>query len=421
LAQYLLTYLQRIGDNYLRWAVCDDKYRTIKNHGHGSFEDAAQVAEKRKVVMVIAGTEVLLQEAVIPATNLARALKAVPYSLEEQLAQDVEASHFAFGTRLPNGNIPVAVIARDRLEWVRSRCVSAKLNAQEIIPETMALPFTEGRWTIMTNAGHAAVRMSSSRGFSCDADMLPLLLTNFAESETDDDVDPGTDANPDEQVWQSMHFSCGDDQYELGTSEPPIYMRTEVELFARGLAQRGTKQKSPASINLLQGNFSKSKAAGKVWKPWRVPAALAATLCMVWGGSAYLQYQALGKEEQRLRSEQASSLKRAFPDVRRPENDPVRQMRSRLKLLSNTGVDNSSFVVMMSALGTALKDIEKPLVKSLNFRSGKLDIELEAESVPDVDKLKSRLEVEKKIKASVLSANKDRDRIKARMRLETEV
>lgn len=418
MAQYLLTYLQRIGDDYLRWAVCNDKNKTVTNHDHGTFEDAARAAGKYKVVMVIAGTEVLLEEVAVPATNLARALKAVPYALEEQLAQDVEASHFAFGTRLPNGNIPVAVIAHDRLDWLRAQCEAVKLNPQEIIPETLVLPLTEDRWTIMTNSGHAAVRTSLSRGFSCDTDMLPLLLSNFAENQTDSEA--GSEIKPDEHVWRSMHFSCGRDQYELGTSEQPVYMSTEVELFAHGLAQPSSTQKSPSYINLLQGSYSKSEAIGKVWKPWRLPAALAATLFALWGGTSFLQYQALGEEEQRLRGELVGSLKRAFPDVRRPENDPVRQMRSRLKLASNTGIDNGSFVVMMSALGAALKEIDKPLVKSLNFRSGKLDIELEASSVPDVDKLKSKLEVEQKLKASVLSANKERDRIKARLRLESE-
>ena len=111
MAQYLLTYLQRIGDDYLRWAVCDDKSNTVKAHGHGNFADAAKAAERRKVVMVVAGTEMLLEEASVPTTNLSKALKAVPYALEEQLAQDIEDSHFAFGSRLKSNRIPVAVIA----------------------------------------------------------------------------------------------------------------------------------------------------------------------------------------------------------------------------------------------------------------------------------------------------------------------
>ena len=115
-----------------------------------------------------------------------------------------------------------------------------------------------------------------------------------------------------------------------------------------------------------------------------------------------------------------STFKSTFPDARNPANDPVRQFRSRLKLLAGgSGIDDGSFVAMMSALGAALNEIDKPLVKSMNYRSGKLDIEFEASSLQDVDKMKSRLESEKKLIANVLSANKDKDRIKARLRVES--
>ena len=426
MAQYLLTYLQRIGDDYLRWAVCDDKSKSVRDHGHGSFVDAAKAAERLRVVMVVAGTEMLLEEAAVPATNLSKALKAVPYALEEQLAQDIEASHFAFGTRLKNNHIPVAVIARDSMDWIQAQCRQAKLNPQEIVPEALALPFHDGHATIMTNSGHAAVRLSQSRGFSCDVDMLPMLLANVAQDPAPVD-DSGTDAPSPEPVdtpeprnllHDALHFVCGRDETVLDTREPAIEMRTEVELFAHGLAQyRSSKANSP--INLLQSGYDKKEKVGKAWKPWRVPAALAAALLALWGGSAYMHYHELGLEQQRLRGEIVGTLKSTFPGIRRPENDPVRQMRSRLKAGSEGGIDHGSFVAMMSAIGAALSEADKPTVKSVRYNNGKLDIEFEASSLPDIDKIKSRLEVEKKLSANVLSANKDRERIKARMRVES--
>ena len=444
MAQYLLTYLQRIGDDYLRWAVCDDKSKTAKNHGHGGFADAAKAAERRKVIMVVAGTEVLLEEAVVPTTNLSKALKAVPYALEEQLAQDIEASHFAFGSRRKNNHIPVAVIARDSMDWILAQCRRAKLNPQEVVPEALALPFHDGHATIMTNSGHAAVRLSQSKGFSCDVDMLPMLLDNIKEDSVAENVSEniaehavnsqdqiaGTADNAQSDsgivgngigeskiLKHALHFVCGRDETVLNTLEPPIEMRTEVELFSRGLAQYNTRKNS-SIINLLQSGYDKKENIGKAWKPWRVPAALAATLLTLWGGSAYMQYHELGLEEQRLRGEIVGTLKSTFPEIRRPENDPVRQMRSRLRQGSDGGIDHGGFVAMMSAIGAALSEVDKPTVKSLNYRSGKLDIEFEASSLPDVDKIKSRLELEKNLSANVLSANKERERIKARMRVE---
>ncbi|MEM7259620.1 MAG: type II secretion system protein GspL [Pseudomonadota bacterium] len=407
MAQYLLTYLHRVGDDYLRWAVCDDRSKSVDAHDHGSFADAAKAAERRRVVMVIAGTELLLEEAEVPVSNLAKAIKAIPYALEDQLAQDVETSHFSFGAKMPDGRIPVAVMAMDGLDWVLDQCEAAGLSVAEIIPEPYALPLEKGRITVMTNDGHAAVRQSSGKGFSCDADMLMLLLDNTQlESENSAIDDDSTATSHQHSVADALHFSCGPDRYDLATTDGPVQMRSEVELFATGLAQAKARNKKHPYINLLQGEYSKTEAIGKAWKPWRVPAALAATLVALWGGNAFLQYQALGVEQQRLQSEMAGVLKSTFPGVRNPDSDPVRQMRSRIKALAaGTGaIDDGNFIVMMSAVGTALKEANNPTVKSMNYRSGKLDIELEAASLQDIDKIKSRLEADKKLIAAVRSA-----------------
>lgn len=407
MSQYLLTYLQRTGDDYLRWCICDDKGTVVGHADHGTFEQAAKAAERRRVVMVVAGTELLMEQAEVPATNLAKALKAVPYTLEEQLAQDVEASHFAFGNRLPDGRIPVAVIAKQSFEWIREIAADAKLNIQEIVPETLALPLYKDGWTVMTNGGHASVRLSSSKGFSCDTDMLPMLLENTIEDASPEVID--------DEIRRATHFSCGRDDYQLHPEVKPEFVRTEVALFAKGLSQ----YKKPSDrINLLQGDYGKTEALGKAWKPWRLPAALAATLLALWGGTSFLQYQQLGVEEARLKDEMAGTLKRAFPTVKNPERDPLRQMRSRLKANTGSGIDDTSFVVMMSAVGTALKQLDDPTVNSINYKRGQLDIVLEAGTLQDVDKLKSSLEQERQLVANVQSAIKERDRIKARLRVE---
>jgi len=75
--------------------------------------------------------------------------------------------------------------------------------------------------------------------------------------------------------------------------------------------------------------------------------------------------------------------------------------------------------MMMSAVGASLKQLSDPSVTSINYKSGQLDIVLEAASLQDVDKLKSNLESEQIFVANVQSAVKERERIKARLRVES--
>jgi len=177
-------------------------------------------------------------------------------------------------------------------------------------------------------------------------------------------------------------------------------------------------QQSSDRINLLQGEYSKTEAMGKAWKPWRVPAALAAMLLSLWGGSSFLQYKSLEVEDARLQQQLVNNAKRLYPDMRRPENDPVRQVRSRQKAGSGSELDYGSFVVMMSAIATALKELKDPSVTQINYKRGVLDIVFQAQSLQDVDKLKLQLEKENRLAADVRSANKEKDGIRANVRVE---
>ena len=68
----------------------------------------------RRVVAFVPATLVRLATVKVPARQPAKVLQAVPYALEDQVAEDVESLHFAVGTRLEDGSHPVAILARAR-------------------------------------------------------------------------------------------------------------------------------------------------------------------------------------------------------------------------------------------------------------------------------------------------------------------
>jgi general secretion pathway protein L len=51
----------------------------------------------------------------------AKILRALPFALEEQIAEDIEALHFAAGRPAPDGSIPAAAVDREQLEgWLEA-------------------------------------------------------------------------------------------------------------------------------------------------------------------------------------------------------------------------------------------------------------------------------------------------------------
>ena len=74
-----------------------------------------------RVVAVVPGERVLLTRAMVPSRQHRQILQAVPYVIEENLADDVEDCFFAIGDRGPDGAVAVSVVERDLLEsWIEA-------------------------------------------------------------------------------------------------------------------------------------------------------------------------------------------------------------------------------------------------------------------------------------------------------------
>jgi len=73
----------------------------------------------RRVVAFVPGVDVRLAMAQVPARQEKRILQAVPYALEDQLAEDVDTLHFAIQFdargRRESDPVPVAITSRARM------------------------------------------------------------------------------------------------------------------------------------------------------------------------------------------------------------------------------------------------------------------------------------------------------------------
>jgi general secretion pathway protein L len=113
----------------------------------------------RRLIVLVPGAEVRLAAVSVPARQPAKVLQAAPYALEDQLAEDVETLHFALGPRQPDGQWPVAVTSRARMnEWLKP-FQERGLKPDAILPETLCLPATEpGRWSALAEPDQITVR-----------------------------------------------------------------------------------------------------------------------------------------------------------------------------------------------------------------------------------------------------------------------
>lgn len=388
----------------VRWVAVDGKGGLLSDIEEGSFEEAAQAVQGRRVTMVLPGETVLLAEATVPGGSTARAQQAVPYALEDQVADDVERLHFAIGARGEGDRYPVAVIDRDTMDALVERCAETGLQPAEVVSGVLALPTPEppadGRvgWIALVDGDTAMVRLHGAAGFSTDADLVGLMLEG-ARADLDAEVTPHL----------VLYRTRGAGEFTIESDLDIDHRDCESRLALYAQALRGA-----VPINLLQGEYSQKRRFDEAWRPWRATAALLAVIAVVLFGQRALEAVTLAREEAALDTAIETVFREALPNARlqRPEF----QMRQRLAEI--TGGDTDGFTSRLSQIAGSLATQGQTEVRSISFRDGRFDLDLTTDELPTLDALEQALAERGDLEMTVQSANRDGDGLRGRVRVE---
>ena len=388
----------------MQWAVADDRGSLVSDPAAGTLAEASAAVEGRRSTLVVPGNDVLLAEALVPGGSQARALQAIPFALEEQLADDIEKLHFALGSKDRDDNYPVAIIDRSTMDTISEQCQEAGLRPTSIVPETLALPmleaidFDEVSWTALLDEDQAVIRLNGYKGFATDTSVASFMLEG-AKGDLADDASP----------LLTIHTTDPETNLVVpgGVDTDLRDCESRLALYAEGLA-------SEPNINLLQGSYNPKTQFDKTWKPWRWTAALAAVLVGTLFASKWFDYRALKAEESYIDGEIATAFESALPGVRMQR--PRRQIQD---ALSGNGTGNvSNFTNQLAEIAASLSTQPQTKVRTIGFRNGSFDLDLNTDAVPTMDALKSELSKRGALELTLRSSNREKDTVRARVRIE---
>ncbi|WP_394654189.1 type II secretion system protein GspL, partial [uncultured Sphingomonas sp.] len=105
----------------------------------------------------------------------AKRLAALPFAVEELIAEPIDSVHLALGIELSPKRYLVGVVRHDRMaEWI-ARIEAEALGHAALVPDALALPQpAAGEWAVELGETRALVRAGDGTGFAIPA---PLLRT----------------------------------------------------------------------------------------------------------------------------------------------------------------------------------------------------------------------------------------------------
>ena len=360
----------------LRWI--DDEHaawRLAGVSGRGSLADAALLTRGRRVLLLVPGETVLLAQTAMPSRKPAEIVRALPYALEEWLLEPPETQHFAW-QRTPAG-VAAAVVARSTLEHWLAHLGEVGIEPDLLLPDTLALPWTAGRWSLRCESNgpdaRVLVRSGLHDGLVCTRANLPLVLAALLERTPEAARPTGLD------VWE-----CIDDARDASSAASAGVPARSLDDLAAGLRLPVIRHRSstslldlaveaalPADFNLLQGSYAPRRAQARRAGPRR---AFVVALA-VWLASTLL-YQGthavvLVRQSSALQAALDATYRAAVPGTHRIVAARV-QMQQALDAMQHGHVTGGPLSLLAAAAASLTQTRAK--IRHLAYRDGHLEI-----------------------------------------------
>lgn len=394
------------GELAVQWSVRGPDGALQAGVQRGQLAQAARQAAGRRLVLLLPGEEILLTEVELPTTQRQRALRAVPYALEEQLADDVEGLHFALGPHDPQRGFAVAVVRRTLMRAWTEACSAVDLHPDALVPEVLALPQRGAAWTLIGEGpDRYLLRHSRHLGLVIEGAALAVLL---AEQLAGEQPPAGL-----------CYYPCEAEEHPAWLAGLPASLTVERQACPSGatsLLVRGYREVD--AINLMQGEFSRRQQFSRLWRPWRGVAALLGIGLLIGLAGQLLEYQRLSAERERLQAGIKAAFTEALPRARHVIGQERTRLQQQLAQLKGGGSsEGPGFLGLFAQAAPVLAAEEQIELNGFSYREGLLDLDVEAASFQVLDAFKARL-ADTGLAVDIQSASAGNDRrVRGRVRL----
>jgi general secretion pathway protein L len=415
LAEYLVIRLGADANANASWIAVDDSGTRRSPPVMGPLEEALKDVGNREIIVLVPAGETSTLSCDLPAKG-ARLRAALPFALEEQVADEIENLHFAPGPRRAAGDLPVAVVAHATMNAWLDRLRPAGIRPARLIPEEHGLAFVPNTLSLLVaedrvffnNGSNLAFVMQGvtpgevlvaagildDHGLTEEAAEGPRHLLVYCEP---------TDERRFADDWNHLrHYLDG----------------VDINLLPDGILPRlAVTVASGAGVNLLQGRYGESTDVGAMFRPWRYVAMLLVGLGVLGMAGKAIDYVRLGAEEAALKEQFTAEYRKIRPDDTREVMDPLGTVTSIRRSFGTAGAAPAVFLPSLQQLAAAMQENKDAEIQAISYRAGVIDVRLTAPDVSTLDKIEKSVSQSTRFTASIQSTDRIGDRVNSRIQI----
>ncbi len=414
----------RIGDKPeqpVGWIAVDGTGARRSSPVTGPLIEARNDIGDRKVIVLVPSAEVLTTSVDIPVKGGARLYAALPFALEEHLAEDIEKLHFAAGTRRSSGKIPVAVVNRERLaEWIEW-LTAAGIEPSAMIPDNFGLARIPGTISLLVAEDQVMINDGADTELVMQGVSPGDALAAIGALDEDAGGDDSESGEPPSAAMPRHVLVYCEPEYEERYQHDWLAIRHEMESVDVNLLPDGIMPRlavtvaAGAGVNLLQGDFGARTEYSGLFKPWRYAAILLLAFGFVGIAAKATDYSLLKRQEAELKQQFEAEYRQISPGAA-SVSDPARLVDSLKARVGNSGAA-PVFLQTLEQLSRALQQNKDARIEAISYRAGVVDVRLSAPNVSTLDNIQRVVAESGQFEAAIQSTNQDGDRVSSRIQI----
>lgn len=401
----------------VEWVPVDQSGGQLGEVSRGDLATAAMAAAGRKVIALVPAFNVLRLFAEIPVRAASKVLQALPFAMEEQLAEDVEDLHFAMGKRAADNRLPVAVVQRAKMDAWLERAAAAGFEFAGVYSDGDTIDDIPNTTVMLVESDRVLFRDTTGEVAVADLVGLSPLLDLWLNKGTEDD----------EETQPPVHllvYATPDAQETLNPileQVRPFVESLDVKILPDGALPRMAAQSAVnPGINLLQGDYARRSNFGAYWPAWKNTAILLACLLLALVGSKFMEIRSLNRQAAELDAMIEQAFRYTFPDVKEIR-DPRALLESKLRAMgrSPAKAGGTQFLDTLKTMAKAVANATagKAKLQAINYRSGMMELRVLAPDVESLDKIQKEISSAGTLQAEIQSANPEGEMVLGRLQI----
>ncbi len=360
---------------------------------------------------------VLWCTAVLPGKQSRYLRQALPFAVEEQLAQDVESVHLALGNRYEDA-YSVAAIDEPLMADTVARLSQWSADLHAVYADAALLPVDNGRWTFCIEGSDTLIAGAGGEWCRLQTQNLPVYVETLEAASGDDETLPVLRiyVTPAAREAHSLVIAALEQSERFSVIVEDL-AASPLELLAHAHHLRLCQP-----INLSQGPFatdSGTQSPWRAWRAWRAVAVVAGIWFVLQVGLEIGQGIYFERDAQHWQQQALSTYKSIFPRESRVTGQNMKRvLEGKLRLASQQG-SNLGFLPLLKQAGyqySVIPDKGNLEFDSVNYSQdrGELVIEMKADNFDKLNQLKNGLTsagLEARIGSVVNDKNSARGRI----------